>query len=93
MALLFLAKRVGGSWQVALEGSPEFAVAARQAPVLSRAERDLFGRTSVVAAGTATGLALPWKLNQGWAHWGVHGDSGESYPYNSIDFYGGDGDV
>ncbi|MER7421118.1 hypothetical protein ABT346_30840, partial [Micromonospora peucetia] len=26
VALLFLAKRVGGSWQVALEGSPEFAV-------------------------------------------------------------------
>ncbi|WP_405110445.1 peptidoglycan DD-metalloendopeptidase family protein [Micromonospora sp. NBC_01405] len=93
VALLFLAQRLGGSWQVALEGSPEFAVAARQAPVLSQAERDLFGRTSAAAAGTATGLALPWKLNQGWAHWGVHGDSGESYPYNSIDFYGGDGDV
>jgi len=97
LAVLFLARRVGGSWSVSLEGSPEFAAAARSAPVLSAAERKLFGRTpgSTAAPATAadTGLALPWKLNQGWAHWGVHGDSGDSYPYNSIDFYGGDGDV
>ena len=99
VAVLFLAKRVGGAWRVALEGTPEFADAAREAPVLSTAERQLFSRltgnaTSSASTDTvtsaATGLALPWQSGQGWAHWGVHGDSGESYPYNSIDFYGED---
>jgi LasA protease len=92
-ALLFLAQRVGGQWHVALEGSPEFAAAARTAPVLTDAEKLLFGKPAVRPFATETGLALPWTLGQGWGHWGVHGDSGESQPYNSIDFFGGDGQV
>lgn len=88
---LFLAQRHGSTWTVALEGTPEFAAAAAKAPVIDSGERELF--TNTVTTNAATGLGLPWKQGQGWAHWGVHGNSGDSYPYNSIDFYGGDGRV
>lgn len=94
---LFLAQKKGQSWTVALEGSPEFAAAAaKAAPVLDPSERQLFVKAAAAspeAAAAATGLGLPWKLGQGWGHWGVHGNSGTSTPYNSIDFYGGDGRV
>lgn len=88
---LFLAQRRGPNWSVALEGTPSFRGLAGSAPVLDSGERQLFAGTASTSA--ATGLGLPWKQNQGWAHWGVHGNSGESYPYNAIDFYGGDGRV
>lgn len=87
---LFLARWTGRTWTVALEGTSAFAAAARTAPVLDGEERSLF---TAATLGTPTGLALPWKQGQGWAHWGVHGNSGTSRPYNSIDFYGGDGRV
>ncbi|MEV6524702.1 M23 family peptidase [Longispora sp. NPDC051575] len=91
---LFLAQRVRGAWRVTLEGTPEFGAAARQAPlaVVDAEEKALFNQPAPLA-GTPTGLALPWEQNKGWAHWGVHGNSGTSRPYNSIDFYGGDGKV
>ncbi|GIG59157.1 hypothetical protein Lfu02_35290 [Longispora fulva] len=89
---LFLAHRVAGRWRVTLEGTPEFGAAAQVAPVVDAGERALFAVRPALA-GTATGLALPWAQGAGWAHWGVHGDSGTSRPYNAIDFYGGDGHV
>ncbi|GGJ74353.1 hypothetical protein GCM10010123_00470 [Pilimelia anulata] len=97
---LFLARRQGADWTVALEGTDTFRAAARTAPVLADAERALLGRAAATPAtgpGTAapdpTGLGLPWKQGAGWGHWGVHGNSGNSQPFNSIDFYGGDGRV
>lgn len=89
---LFLARRTGAKWTVHLEGTPGFKAASRQAPVLDAGEQRLFGNQEVTALAP-TGLGLPWKQGQGWAHWGVHGNSGTSTPYNSIDFYGGDGRV
>lgn len=40
-----------------------------------------------------TGLGLPYAIGAAWFSAGIHGDSGESRPYNSIDFDGGDGRV
>lgn len=40
-----------------------------------------------------TGLGLPWAPGAAWFSAGVHGNSGGSRPYNSIDFDGGDGRV
>ncbi|MEV0645758.1 peptidoglycan DD-metalloendopeptidase family protein [Phytomonospora sp. NPDC050363] len=93
---LFFGHRVNGRWQVALEGTPAFARATAQAPaeLMGDGERATLASTAVPQEAStlaATGLALPWKANGGsWRHWGVHGDSGTSTPYNSIDFYGGD---
>ncbi|WP_018350243.1 M23 family metallopeptidase [Longispora albida] len=91
---LFLAEKTRAGWTVSLEGTREFATAAGRAPesVVDAEEKALFSAPAPLA-GTPTGLALPWELNKGWAHWGVHGNSGTSRPYNSIDFYGGDGKV
>lgn len=94
---LFFGHRANGRWQVALESTPEFARAAAEAPaeLMGDAERATLSATSAPLSTTAaTGLALPWAANGGnWRHWGVHGDSGTSTPYNAIDFYGGDRDV
>ncbi|ADD42044.1 M23 family metallopeptidase [Stackebrandtia nassauensis] len=99
---LFFARDGGDGWQVALKGTREFAEAARQAPgeiLIDEGERKALAATAKPAARPydqrePTGLALPWAQGQGdWRHWGVHGNSGTSRPYNSIDFYGGDGQV
>ncbi|ADD42043.1 peptidoglycan DD-metalloendopeptidase family protein [Stackebrandtia nassauensis] len=95
---LFFAQRTMNGWEVALKGTEEFAEAARQAPddiLRDEGERDVLAATAKPRTALApTGLALPWANGQGgWRHWGVHGNSGTSRPYNSIDFYGGDGQV
>ncbi|WP_223772598.1 proprotein convertase P-domain-containing protein [Streptomyces sp. 135] len=92
---LFVARRTGSTWQVGLQGTPAFAALSHRAPsqVVKDAERAPFARTASPEPRAATGLSLPWQRNAGWAHWGVHGNSGASRPYNSIDFYGGDGNV
>ncbi|MFI0404773.1 proprotein convertase P-domain-containing protein [Actinomadura sp. 3N508] len=93
---LFVARLAGGAWKVGLQGTPDFAALSHQAPasVVKDGERGPFARTVQPRALTAdTGLSLPWRQGMGWAHWGVHGNSGQSRPYNSIDFYGGDGNV
>ncbi|MFC4334552.1 peptidoglycan DD-metalloendopeptidase family protein [Salininema proteolyticum] len=93
---LYLAERVGGQWQVHLDGTEEFAEAADRAPsrlFSSPGEQEsLAERPGEAQAAAQPGLAAPWQADQGgWRHWGVHGNSGTSRPYNSIDFYGGDG--
>ncbi|MFP1624194.1 proprotein convertase P-domain-containing protein [Streptomyces sp. 5K101] len=92
---LFLARRSGSTWQVGLQGTLGFAALSHRAPsaVVKDFERAPFARTSSREPLAATGLSLPWQQNAGWAHWGVHGNSGTSRPYNSIDFYGGEGNV
>jgi LasA protease len=91
---LFLAHRRGDGWDVALKGTAEFTEAAGAAPdeiFVDAGERAVLAGTTVAAAPA---LGLPWLKGQGgWRHYGVHGNSGTSRPYNSIDFYGGDGQV
>ncbi|MGI5162843.1 proprotein convertase P-domain-containing protein [Spirillospora sp. CA-253888] len=96
---LFVARLEGRTWRVGLQGAPEFAALAHAAPatVVREDERGPFARTATAKAPAAlsadTGLSLPWRQGTGWGHWGVHGNSGQSRPYNSIDFFGGDGNV
>ncbi|GAA1574686.1 hypothetical protein GCM10009678_66730 [Actinomadura kijaniata] len=93
---LFVARLDGRTWTVGLQGTPRFAALAHAAPapVVRDEERVPFARTAEVGSLSAdTGLSLPWKQGTGWGHWGVHGNSGQSRPYNSIDFFGGDGNV
>ncbi|WP_285660997.1 peptidoglycan DD-metalloendopeptidase family protein [Actinorhabdospora filicis] len=93
---LFFGHLANGRWEIALEGSEAFARASADAPadLMGAGERATLASTAApqtFADSAATGLALPWKANGGnWRHWGVHGDSGTSTPYNAIDFYGGD---
>ena len=96
---LFFGHLTEGAWQITLEGTPAFARDAGRAPaeLMGGGERATLASTAAPATDAAlasTGLALPWAANGGgWRHWGVHGDSGTSTPYNAIDFYGGDGNV
>lgn len=94
---LFFAQRNGSGWDVSLKGTEEFAADARSAPaeiLRDEGEREVLAATAAPRAAAPTGLALPWANGQGnWRHWGVHGNSGTSRPYNSIDFYGGDGQI
>ncbi|MFC5476259.1 peptidoglycan DD-metalloendopeptidase family protein [Paraherbaspirillum soli] len=100
---LFLAHRVNGKWQLGLEASDVFFKLLESAPdeVLSpvekanfRAQRSLRPRSSARSAAGDTGLALPWQQGTAW-YWtgGAHGWSGDSRPFNSLDFSGGDGRV
>lgn len=93
---LFIAVSVGGEWDVALQRDADFS------DVVARAPSDLFtdaGERRVLAGGgfasdARPGLALPWAEDQdGWRHWGVHGNGGNTRPFNAIDFYDGDGKV
>ncbi len=103
---LFVARRDGDAWEVALEDSPRFAELAQQAPeaVMSGNERRVFAQREAQvrrrmearpqAVAQDVGLSLPFeKRGAVWGHSGVHGDSGSSRPYNAIDFWGGDGRV
>lgn len=93
---LFVARNLGRKWRVELEGTAGFVDLARQAPreVVSDSEKDLFAKNFQVQPLADTGLGLPWP--QGVAWWmggGPHGNSGQSRPFSSIDFNGGDGRV
>ncbi|WP_166677832.1 M23 family metallopeptidase [Amycolatopsis arida] len=96
---LFVAHREAAGWRVALDGTAEFVDLARRAPaaVVSEPEKELFtdNFTAQQAAPMAdTGLGLPWAKGVAW--WmggGPHGNSGNSRPFSSIDFNGGDGRV
>jgi len=102
---LFIARRSGSGWEVALEDTPRFAELAAEAPegVVSGSERKVFAARQVNVRArldatpqlaTTIGLGLPFQKNgAAWGHSGVHGDSGSSTPYNAIDFWGGDGRV
>ncbi|NRN67101.1 Protease lasA [Kibdelosporangium sp. 4NS15] len=96
LSALFVARYLGRKWRVELEGTAGFAELARQAPreVVSDSEKDLFTRNFEVRPLADTGLGLPWPEGVAW--WmggGPHGNSGQSRPFSSIDFNGGDGRV
>lgn len=93
---LFVARLGRGGWRVELEGTAGFVDLAHQAPVLSTSEKQLFTQNYQAAQSIQadTGLGLPWPQGVAWSMGGgPHGNSGESRPYNSIDFNGGDGRV
>ncbi|WP_230974177.1 M23 family metallopeptidase [Burkholderia stagnalis] len=97
---LFLARNVNGRWITGVEGSSQFAALLDAAPptLLAAEERKNLAVKRALAPRSAAlpqpGLALPWELNAGW-YWtgGAHGWSGQSRPYNSLDFSGGNGRV
>lgn len=97
---LFLARNANGRWIAGVEGSSQFGELLNSAPstLLAADERkNLAVRRSFAPRSAALpqpGLALPWQLNAGW-YWtgGAHGWSGQSRPYNSLDFSGGNGRV
>ncbi|MGC0151739.1 peptidoglycan DD-metalloendopeptidase family protein [Chromobacterium vaccinii] len=99
LSRLFLARKTAAGWQLALEGDTGFAelLAAAPADWLSADERRAWlsqTRQQKRLAPEATGLGLPWQEGAAWSlTGGAHGYSGESQPYDSIDFAGGDGRV
>ncbi|GAB3506401.1 M23 family metallopeptidase [Amycolatopsis cihanbeyliensis] len=97
---LFVAQHEPQGWRVELDGTAEFVELAGQAPesVVSTGEKQLFASNFAAANQAApmadTGLGLPWSEGVAW--WmggGPHGNSGNSRPFSSIDFNGGDGRV
>ncbi|KUM05148.1 M23 family metallopeptidase [Chromobacterium subtsugae] len=95
----FLARQTPQGWQVAPEGSEAFAALLAAAPAGWLSNDELRAWQSQAARGKrlapdATGLGLPWQEGAAWSlTGGAHGYSGESQPYDSIDFAGGDGRV
>lgn len=100
LSRLFLARRDAQGWTLELESSSGFAAMLEQAPAgwLSAEERQAWrsqlARPGQPFAPNATNLGLPWRQGAAWRMTGgPHGYSGESQPYDSIDFAGGDGRV
>ncbi|AAQ60241.1 M23 family metallopeptidase [Chromobacterium violaceum] len=99
LSRLFLARQTDQGWQLAMEGEDGFAALLEAAPDgwLSADERRAWRSQAIRAkrlAPDATGLGLPWQEGSSWSMTGgPHGYSGESQPYDSIDFAGGDGRV
>lgn len=92
---LFVARRTGGGWQVALDDDKSFADLAQLAPskVVSADEKQTFARwaSNARVAGTQTGLSLPYPVGVSWTIiGGPHGWSGQPRPWSSIDLNGGD---
>ncbi|HEY9104197.1 peptidoglycan DD-metalloendopeptidase family protein [Chitinimonas sp.] len=106
LSRLFLAHKEGGQWVLGLEGSEGFFALLDVAPasVLSYAERSalraqrsrqlkLLAQPDAEPAGS-TGLSLPWAEGVAWyMGGGPHGNSGNSRPFDSIDFSGPGGQV
>jgi len=104
----FLAKNTNGEWTIGMVGDDNFYDLLRSAPdevvgadlrrvLVQQMAADLPGGKdpSIQSESDAndTGLGLPYAIGAAWFSAGIHGDSGASRPYNSIDFDGGDGRV
>jgi LasA protease len=94
---LFVARRDGAKWTVALEGEPAFADLGRTAGILSADERQVFGTSARAEAAISpsdrrTGMRLPYALNQSWRLTGGPHPMSDSVR-SSIDLAGGDGRV
>ncbi|GAB3256694.1 M23 family metallopeptidase [Chitinimonas naiadis] len=109
LSRLFLAHRTDKNWSVGIEGSEAFFTLLATAPdsMLAPSERSAFllqrskqqaifsqpSNAAPLAAGD-TGLSLPWAEGVAWyMGGGPHGNSGNSRPFDSIDFSGGNGQV
>lgn len=94
---LFLARRSGGSWEVAFDGERLFGQLSRTAPVLRPREQRLFISQQRAGAQRTngdyrTGMQLPFAVGQSWElYGGPHGfGPAENHPFSSLDFRGGD---
>jgi LasA protease len=92
---LFIARRDGAGWTVALEGEPAFGELAARSPLITDAERGPLsaqGTPGTLAAGDwRTGMALPFTVGQTWGlRGGPHGWAGAAPPWSSLDLAGGD---
>ena len=99
---LFVAEKVGDTWRVALEGSPEFEESAEAAPepVVSEEEKELFAGSNSASGerttlAVSTRLGLPYRKGGSWRMTGgPHGwATGYDRPYSALDFAGGRGRV
>jgi LasA protease len=89
---LFVARRTGTGWKVALEGEPAFARLSAAASILSPDERRIHGNRAESATDRRTGMRLPYGVGQTWRYTGgPHPMSGGAR--SSIDLAGGDGKV
>lgn len=92
-ASVFVARRLGARWQVAVAGDGDFLRLLRAAPadVVPRAERAVLTRfaagRAAARAGADTGLDLPWARGRSWVLDRTNGDPAEAR------FSGGDGQV
>ncbi|MEJ3743816.1 peptidoglycan DD-metalloendopeptidase family protein [Actinomycetes bacterium KLBMP 9797] len=97
---LFVARRVNGRWQIALEGEPRFAALSAEAAILSTPERAILAAPERPAVddraegGTdrRTGMRLPFAVGQTWRYTGGPHRMGTS-ARSSVDLAGGDGRV
>lgn len=98
LSSIFVARLDRGGWRVELDGTAGFVDLARQAPasVVKPDEKQLFAQNYQASQSIQadTGLGLPWPQGVAWTMGGgPHGYSGNSRPFSSIDFNGGDGRV
>ncbi|MBB5078571.1 proprotein convertase P-domain-containing protein [Nonomuraea endophytica] len=88
---LFVAQRTAAGWKAGLDGTPEFAALAQQAPasVVSDGEKRTFAantKAQTQAQAAPTGLSLPYPQGASWKIiGGPHGWSGQPRPWSSID--------
>lgn len=91
---VFVAHGRAGAWRVAFDGESGFAALAAESPLVSAAEKALFGTapSPMYAGGDyRTGMALPFAVGQTWTlSGGPHGWGGSETPYSSVDLAGGD---
>jgi LasA protease len=88
---VFIARRSGKTWQVALAGVEDFVRLVRQAPttVIPADERpflEQYGEAASAKEGVATGMTLPWGAGQSWTMQSIAG-------VDALQFSGGDGRV
>ncbi len=108
-AWLFIAHRVAGRWQVALEGEAEFGRLSAEAPILAPDERRVLGAHAGDAGSTGTGgqggggataygdrrtgIGLPFAVGTSWQLASGPHPMGARGPRSAIDLTGGDGVV
>jgi LasA protease len=88
---MFVARRSGRNWQIALSGTEGFERLVRQAPVTliptgQRPFLEQYGKATARGGNASAGLALPWRTGQSWTVQSMAGVSG-------LHFAGGDGRV
>lgn len=91
---LYIAKKEGKGWKVALEGSELFNELVQSAPttVMTDREKKVFAsQGGVQAMADQDRLRLPYAVGATWTlTGGPHGWAGQDYPYSSLDLAGGD---
>jgi LasA protease len=96
----FFAHREGDSWSLAMPGDEHFLeqLAVMPAEIVGGEERRIWTARATgvgaAAAGSFTGIGLPWSVNGSWTmSAGIHGDVPSRRPYNAIDFWTWSGNV